>query len=229
MQHSPIIGVTPAYSDDRKIKLSPQYVSSLLDCGAIPVPLPYTEDEATLHRYAEQLDGFLFSGGVDVDPTRYGEKTKFDSVKVDAERDAFELRLFPLVYETGKPILGICRGSQLLNVALGGTLHQHVDGHRQTEKGSVATHGVSVTKESILNSILGAHTLPVNSFHHQAVKEVSPALRAAAYNDDGYVEAVESPSHPFLVAVQWHPELMYETSDASRALFRAFVAASSKD
>ena len=224
MSKFPLIGVTTAYSDDRKVKLSPQYIAALLDCGAIPVPLPYTEDARTLSRYAEQFDAFLFSGGVDVDPIRYGEETKFDSVKIDSERDAFELAFFPRVLETGKPIFGICRGSQLINVALGGTLHQNIDGHRQTEDGSLPTHDVTLPEGSRLASILEKTSLPVNSFHHQAVKDVAPSLRAVAYNG-GYVEAVESEEHPFLLAVQWHPELMYETCESTKALFRAFVAA----
>ncbi len=227
MKHSPLIAITPAYSEDRKVKLSPQYISALLDCGAIPVALPYTEDEELLRRYALQFDGFLFSGGVDVEPDRYGEETQFDSVVVDRERDAFELLFFPEVLKTGKPILGICRGAQLLNVALGGTLHQHIDGHRQTEQGAIPTHSVTVAENSRLVKILGETRIPVNSFHHQAVKDVAPTLRAVACNEDGYVEAVESDDHSFLVAVQWHPELMYKTSDSATALFRAFVEAAS--
>ena len=227
MKHSPLIGIIPAYSDDRKIKLSPQYVFALLDCGAIPVVLPYTEDGEMLSRYAEQFDAFLFSGGVDIDPVHYGEETKFESVTIDKERDTFELSFFPKALETGKPILGICRGSQLINVALGGTLHQHIDGHKQTENGSIPTHSVTLEKDSFLASVLGKTTFSVNSFHHQAVKDVAPTLRAVAFNENGYIEAIESISHPFLVAVQWHPELLYEVSDASKALFRAFVAAAS--
>ena len=225
MKHFPLIGVTSAYSDDRKINLSPQYISALLDCGAIPVPLPYTEDEQVLCQYAEQFDAFLFSGGVDIDPIHYGQETKFESVTIDSARDAFELAFFPRALETGKPIFGICRGSQLINVALGGTLHQHIDGHRQTENGSIPTHGVTLREGSRLASILEKTALPVNSFHHQAVKDVAPSLRAVAYNDGGYVEAVESEEHPFLLAVQWHPELLYETCGSAKALFRAFVAA----
>ena len=229
MTRTPIIAITSAYTDDKKIKLSPQYVSALLDCGAIPVVLPYTEDEALLTRYAAQFDGFLFSGGVDIEPSRYHEETKFDSVVIDVTRDAFEFKLFQKAFATGKPIFGICRGSQLLNVALGGPLHQHIDGHRQTEKGAIPTHGVSIDNGSFLQKILGTNTLPVNTFHHQVVKDVAPSLRPSAYNEDGYVEAVESDSHPFLLAVQWHPELMYSSSDGAKALFRAFVAAASSD
>lgn len=225
MNASPLVAIVPAYSDDGKIRLSPEYPAALLDCGAIPVTLPYSEDPAVIRFYAERFDAFLFSGGVDLEPARYGEERTSELVNTDPQRDRFELALFPEVIKTGKPILGICRGCQLLNVASGGTLHQHLDGHRQKEAGALPTHSVRIASDSRLFSILKSETVDVNSFHHQAVKDVAPSLRAVAWTDNGLVEAVENPAHPFFVGVQWHPELMYTSSSYAKALFRAFVEA----
>ena len=225
MKSSPLIAIIPAYSDDGKIRLSPEYPAALLDCGAIPVTLPYSEDPAVIRFYAERFDAFLFSGGVDLEPSRYGEEKASELVVSDPGRDRFEFLLFPEVLRTGKPILGICRGVQLLNVACGGTLHQHIDEHRQTEQGAIPKHRVELLPDSRLYGILGSETVEVNSFHHQAVKTSAPALRVVAHAADGTIEALEDPAHPFFVGVQWHPELMYTSSEHARALFRAFVAA----
>lgn len=225
MNSSPLVAIIPAYSDDEKIRLSPEYPAALLDCGVIPVTLPYSKDPAVIRSYAERFDAFLFSGGVDLEPALYGEEKSSDLVVTDPNRDRFELALFPEALKTNKPILGICRGSQLMNVASGGTLYQHIDGHRQTEAGAVTTHSVRIAPDSRLFSIIGKETVSVNSLHHQAVKDVAPTLRAVAWNEEGFVEAVEDPSHPFFVAVQWHPELLYESSADAKAIFRAFVAA----
>lgn len=225
MKTSPLVAIVPAYSDDGKIRLSPEYPAALLDCGAIPVTLPYSEDPAVIRSYAERFDAFLFSGGVDLEPSRYGEEKTSELVVTDPNRDRFELAFFPEALKTGKPILGICRGAQLLNVASGGTLHQHLEGHRQQEAGSLPTHTVRLAPDSRLFSILKSEVVDVNSFHHQAVKAVAPTLRAVAWTENGLIEAVEDPTHPFFVGVQWHPELMYTSSAYAKALFGAFVDA----
>lgn len=225
MNKKPLVAVIPSYSKDRKVRLSHEYLEALLDCGAIPVTLPYTEDALRIRAYAEEFDGFLFSGGVDVDPVYYGEEKQFDSVEIDAERDRFELALLNALSQTEKPILGICRGIQLLNVAYGGSLVQHTDGHDRNEPNFVPTHRVRVENGTKLSAILGECGIAVNSFHHQAVKSLAPALRIAAFADDGTIEGLEAPDRPFLIGVQWHPELMYATAPHARALFRAFVEA----
>ena len=203
--------------------LSPDYVNALREAGGIGVAIPYSEDPAVINEYAAVYDGFLFSGGVDVDPIHYGETKQFDSVEIDSDRDRFELLLMEAIADTGKPILGICRGVQLLNVAFGGSLVQHMDGHRQAEARNVLTHKVCITEHSKLYGILGRHEIPTNSFHHQAVKEVAPAFLVSARAEDGTVEAIEHTEHPFLLGVQWHPEGFYQDQAHARRLFEAFV------
>lgn len=223
--HTPLIAVIPSYASDHRIRLSPAYLHALWESGAIGVTVPYAEDAKTINEYAERFDGFLFSGGVDIDPIYYGESKAFDSVEIDPARDRFELLLMEAVYGTGKPILGICRGTQLLNVACGGSLIQHMEGHRQEEKGDVRTHRVRIDASSKLYGIVRKSEIRTNTFHHQAVKAVAPSLRASAWAEDGTVEAIESETHPFLVGVQWHPEMFFAEESHSRVLFRAFVDA----
>ena len=224
-KNAPRIAIIPTYSNDRKVRLSTGYLSGLYDFGAIPSVLPYTDDAARVKAYAEAFDGFLFSGGVDVAPAYYGEETMFDNVVIDEERDRFEFALLKLLLGTEKPILGICRGEQLLNVALGGSLVQHMDGHNQKEENHVATHTVSVAENTRLASILETATLRTNSFHHQAVKTVAPTLRVSATAEDGTIEAVEGTGDRFLLGVQWHPELMLGLDGFAEKIFRAFVDA----
>ena len=221
----PLIGVIPAYSDDRRIRIAPAYLDALRRSGAIGVTLPYSSDPAVVNEYAKLYDGFLFSGGVDLDPIYYGETKQYDSVEIDEARDRFELLLMEAVADTGKPILGICRGVQLLNVAFGGSLIQHMEGHRQSEKGNLCVQKVRVDRDSRLFSVVRSETIRTNTFHHQAVKTVAPALRAVAWAEDGTVEAIESETHPFLIGVQWHPELFFAEESHARALFSAFVRA----
>lgn len=225
MNNRPLIAVIPSYSEKRRLQLAPAYLFALGEAGAIGVAVPYTENESTLDDYAALFDGFLFSGGVDVDPVHYGEEKAFDSVEIDGERDRFELALCKKILPTGKPILGICRGIQLLNVACGGTLIQHMEGHRQTEKGNVLPQAVRIDPSSRLSRIAGETAIFTNSFHHQAIKTVAQGLRATAWAEDGTVEAIESDTHPFLFGVQWHPELFYREVPHAQRLFMAFAEA----
>ena len=227
--HTPLIAVVPSYDEKRRVKIPPAYLTSLSESGAIGVVIPYAEDAKTINEYASRFDGFLFSGGVDLDPIYYGEMKAFDSVETDPDRDRFELLLMEAVYGTGKPILGICRGEQLLNVACGGSLFQHMEGHRQSEEGAIATHKVRIDPTSRLYGIVRREEIMTNTFHHQAVKNVAPSLRATAWAEDGTVEAVESDTHPFLIGVQWHPEMLRERESHARALFRAFTEEAKKN
>ena len=151
----PMIGVVPSRTD-RMAAVKFEYLDAIWQAGGFPVPLSYTTDEAKLAEYARTLDGFLFSGGVDLEPARYGEETQPDcGVSVDLERDAFEAALFAAVYPTEKPILGICRGIQSINVWLGGTLHQHIEGHRQNRPMQERTHSVRILEDSLFHRICG--------------------------------------------------------------------------
>ncbi len=240
--NKPLIAITPSYDGSLvrgKVKVSGEYLNALWQAGAMPVPVTWLdpktpEDAKKLAEYTEIFDGFLFSGGVDVDPHIYGDTEIHPKTDICAERDAFELALFESVWKnTDKPILGICRGMQLVNVALGGTLYQHIEGHKQTEAGNVHDRVANVKKDTALYRIFGStDTIGINSFHHQAIKDVAPALVAAALSPDGIVEAVEGKDMAadtdnksrFIAAVQWHPELFYAQDPAAFALFDAFVS-----
>ncbi len=216
----PLIAVSPSCAGGRPT-LSGLYLDALWRAGGLGVMLPYTADPVRLGAYAEMFDGFLFSGGVDIDPARYGETKQVDCVDIDPARDEFEAGLFDAVYPTGKPVLGICRGIQAVNVFLGGTLHQHIEGHMQTAAGDVCEQVITVEKGSLLHNICGQDSLRVNSFHHQAVKTPAPALAVDARTPDGCVEALHDPRHPFLLALQFHPERA--PSPESALIFKAFV------
>lgn len=222
----PLIGITSSKTADGKLAMSQNYLNSVWEAGGVSVLLAYTEDEDKLAEYAEVFDGFVFAGGDDMDPARYGEEVKFDNVEIDADRDRFELGLYKHVKATGKPILGICRGIQVLNVAEGGTLYQHIDGHRQTPTpGTVTEQPVNVKKGSMLHGFVEKERIFVNSFHHQNIKDLAPTLEIDGVSEDGYIEAVHMPNHPFFLAVQWHPEIFREHDEGMRRVFRAFVDA----
>lgn len=221
----PLIGITCSKTTEGKIAMSQNYLNSVWEAGAVPVFLAYTEDEDKLSEYAQVFDGFLFGGGDDMDPARYGEEKMFDSVEIDADRDAFELTLYRHVKATGKPILGICRGIQLLNVAEGGSLYQHIDGHRQDAPGTTTDQKTIVFEGSMLHELTQKSEILVNSFHHQNIKALAPTLTADAESEDGYIEAAHMEGHPFYLGVQWHPEIFRQQDPAMQRVFAAFVNA----
>ena len=227
----PLIGVVPSREEERAM-LKFEYSNAVWQAGGLPVALAYTTDPAKLAEYAAIFDGFLFSGGDDIHPSRYGEEIAFDNVVCDTNRDAFEEALFAAVYPTGKPILGICRGIQSINVWMGGTLRQDIGGHRQTEPGSSRTHAVEIREGSLFHALCGRTSVMVNSFHHQVVKDLATGLVVDAVSEDGVVEACHLPTseHPFLFAVQFHPESYCdrEDDDHAAAIFAAFVTACGK-
>ncbi len=222
----PLIGIAPSRKDIY-MRLSKHYLDAVWRAGGLGVILSYTEDKEKLAEYAATFDGFLLSGGVDLDPVLYGEVKQFDSVEIDAERDAFELALLDAIYPTEKPILGICRGIQTLNVYLGGTLHQHMEGHSQTESGRIRGQHVTILPGTMLSALVGKTETMVNTFHHQAIKDVAPSLVVNAVSDDGFVEVVHDPNRRFLLATQFHPEIYHAEpdDDHSMAIFTAFVNA----
>jgi putative glutamine amidotransferase len=193
------------------------YALAIERAGGVPVVLPPVVDdvEPLLHR----LDGVCLSGGPDLDPGAYGARERHEELgPTEPSLDAFELALARGAIAHGLPLLGICRGAQALNVACGGTLHQHLAGHRQAEPGTDPTHEVEVLPGTRLASVLGAGTMAVNSFHHQAVDELGTGLRVAARARDGTVEAIEGAG--FVLGVQWHAETL-----ADRRLFEALAVA----
>lgn len=231
----PLIGLTPSHqTDTNDLQMRPTYLKALTAAGAIPVVLPLTADRGDLRQLADILDGFLFTGGPDVHPFRFGEETQAHCGSVSAARDEMELSLLPLVMEAGKPILGICRGVQLLNISLGGTIWQDIPSqveadfplaHAQPFDYTLPSHTVTVTPNSRLAEITKTETLPVNSMHHQAVKDTAPGLTVSAVSSDGLTEALEMADYPFFLGVQWHPEYLWEKQEAAARLFSAFVSA----
>ena len=222
----PLVGIAPSRDGD-KTMMAMRYMDAVWYAGGLPMVLSYTTDPEKLAEYARICDGFLFSGGVDVDPVRYGEEKQFDSVEIDEMRDTFEEALFKAIYPTKKPILGICRGIQSINVWMGGTLHQHLEGHRQSAPAQEPTHSIQIREGSMLHRLCGKTEVMVNTFHHQAIKTPAPALTVDAVSPDGIIEAVHEEGHPFLFAMQSHPEFYYskEGDDHSLAIFTAFVNA----
>jgi len=229
----PMIGVIPLYDELRtSYWMLPGYMKGIEEAGGIPVMLPLTTDTEVILKLAETFDGFLFTGGQDVDPKWYGEEKSDLCGAACAERDKLEMELFRHVVEMDKPAFGICRGVQLMNVALGGSLYQDIPSeknspltHSQKPPYDVPAHGVNIMPGTLLHQIVGCDSLRVNSYHHQGIKRLSERLIPAAYAEDGLTEAVNLPGKKFILGVQWHPEYMYESDPYSLRLFQAFVQA----
>jgi len=232
----PLVGVTcSSYSpnesgETRKHTLPHDYVHALTKAGSEVVILPAGDGESA-RRLAESLDGVVLSGGADLDPTHFGEGPHPKLGYIDPERDQFELALVKAAIQAGTPVLAICRGIQVLNVAMGGTLYQDIPSqingaikHRQEAPRYHASHKVIVERHSKLAGMVGAGEVLVNSFHHQAVRQVAPGLVVSARSPDGVIEGIESAHDLFVVGVQWHPECMTDRYPAMLEIFAAFVA-----
>lgn len=227
----PLIGLVPQLDcPQQRLFNRLNYFEALEEAGALPVSLPLSTDPEELRELAERMDAFVFTGGIDVSPRRYGEDPIPEMGEVHPRRDEMEARLLPLVMERGKSILCICRGIQAVNVILGGTLYQDLPAqhpseiaHRQPEPFDKPSHPVTVLPDTPLAALVGPGELMVNSIHHQAVKALAPVLRPMAISPDGVVEAAWLPDYPYLRAYQWHPEYLHVDNAPSRALFRDFV------
>jgi putative glutamine amidotransferase len=229
-----VSGIRRQWAGAERQGVNSAYVQSLVAAGAVPLILPPAIGAAQAMGAIEGLDALVLSGGEDVDPAWYGAPASPDLGEVDRERDLFELALFAAARQRGLPILGICRGIQLVNVALGGTLWQHLPGerpspveHDRRDARSTRTHAISLEPGSRAATVLGRTAMSVNSFHHQGIRELAPPLRATGWAEDGLVETVEGAAGtPWLLAVQWHPEEMHADAQApERELFRALVEA----
>ena len=219
----PKIGITSQYDNYQgSLKLSPFYADVIEASGGVPFILPYTRNLELLDSFANSLDGFVFSGGANIDPQKYGEATADNCGNIEFERDLFELSLCKKVTELNKPILGICRGCQLITVASGGTLHQHIEGHSQIEDKHITTHSVDIMQDTLLYDILKATKTDVNSFHYQTVKTTGE-LRVCAKDVQGSIEAVFMPGQKFHLGIQWHPERMYYTNIHAKLIFDRFI------
>ena len=220
-----IIALSSTPIEDGYVKVTEAYLDAIYCAGAIPMLLSPRVDDEYLQNVCETVDGFLFCGGDDIDPKYYGEEKSPLIVNICSKRDEFECALFKAAYKTGKPILGICRGLQVINVFLGGSLHQHINGHRQKEARDVFTHSVKLCEGEMLQKMLVEEKIKVNSFHHQIIDRLAKTLACDAVSDEGYIEAAHCPTHKFLLGVQWHPECYFTKSENSSKIFKAFVEA----
>ncbi|KEZ89550.1 gamma-glutamyl-gamma-aminobutyrate hydrolase family protein [Lacrimispora celerecrescens] len=231
----PLIGLTPAHDmESGDVKARPTYMRALKAAGAIPVVMPLDASEEDLKQLSQDLDGFLFTGGPDVHPFLFGEETQAHCGNVSPARDQMEISLLPMIMELQKPILGICRGIQVLNIALGGNIWQDIPSqvtrdfplaHSQPFSYDMPCHTVVLTEGSLLARISESSSIKVNSMHHQAVKDLAPGLIASAYSTDYLIEALEMPDYPFFIGVQWHPEYLWEKNKEAFRLFQTFVKA----
>jgi len=209
------------------------YLDAILTAGGLPMLLPTSLPLTVLPELVNRFDGFVLSGGGDVDPALYGGRANTRVHHIDPERDRFELALIPLVLAADIPLLAICRGVQVLNVALGGSLYEDIasalpaaqrhDWYPNVPRDYLA-HDVEVKLGSHLAEILGTRKLRTNSLHHQAIWQPAPALEVVAYAEDGVIEAVELSVKRFVIGVQWHPECL-PAEPAMQRLFKAFVIA----
>ena len=233
----PLIGVTAGLTDSEEyMTIYRRCFDGLLAAGALPVLLPVTDDPEALAGLVDAMDGFLFSGGVDVDPLRFGQQQRPGCGAISPLRDANELALARmLARRVDKPVLGICRGFQVLNVALGGDLYQDLAAdkggelinHRQKQPETYVSHSVSLAPDSRLCAIHGAREIMVNSLHHQGVRRLADGFVQTAEAPDGVIEGAELAGHPFFIGVQWHPERLWWQSEQHLNLFRALAAACS--
>ena len=222
---------TPAHSHEpggrRDLALALAYPGAVSRGGGAPLIVPPFAPENDVETFLDRVDGVVLSGGPDLDPCLYGQEEGPNLGPIDIGLDRFELGFVRRALERDLPILAICRGAELLTVARGGTLIQHVEGHRQQEEGRIPTQDVRVERGSRLGEILGTGEVAVNTFHHQAVDALGGGVRAVAWARDGVVEAIELAGPEFAIGVQWHAEGLIDEPQ-QRALFAKFAAAAQR-
>lgn len=248
MARRPVIGVAPQTQPPKPGELplcwimGARYIEVLRQAGAVPWIVPLiAHDKQTLEEIFGRLDGIFLTGGADVDPNAYQEKKLDVCGYTDPARDTIEIMMLQHARETNKPVFAVCRGIQILNVCYGGTLYQDIPSQvpaamkhdyfpkaDNTPKRDFLSHDINVVPNTRLRSILGEGTVPVNSMHHQAIKDLAPGLKATAHAADGIIEAVEGVNGQFLMAVQWHPEELVDSMPSMKRLFTSFIEAAGK-
>jgi putative glutamine amidotransferase len=212
------------------------YSEALSMAGALPMIMPYIEsrsgDEQYIREFLDEVDGVVLPGGSDIDPALYNSYPQKYLGNISPERDRWELKILQMAMEMKKPILGICRGFQLLNILYGGSLKVDVCGNNDESKiphmalmvpKYYKTHKLEIKENTRLASIFAGDEVAVNSYHHQAVDRVGEGLKVSAVAPDGFVEGIEDPNYPYLVGVQWHPEMMAAKDPIQLKLFKDFV------
>ncbi len=238
----PLIALSPLWDDDKSsIWMLPGYMDAIRESGGIPIMLPLVASKEDIEQVCQMCDGLLLTGGHDISPELYGERTSNKCGTPNSSRDELERWIFDYAVEHDIPTLGICRGIQLMNALCGGTLHQDlptehlynigIEGrtHQMTPPYDREWHKVKITPHSPLHTLLGSCDLGVNSYHHQAIRDLSPSLECMAMAEDGIIEAVYMPSRSFVWGVQWHPELNFRTEESSRQIMKHFIAATLKN
>ena len=233
MSSMPLIGIIASSKDVEDVSTPTTYTAAIEMAKGVPVVLPCGDRFDLYDCYVDLCDGFMFTGGCDIHPARYGEEVLPACGNIQDHRDIIELAFLEKAIQTDKPIIAICRGIQLVNVGLGGTLYQDIPSqlntpmvHKQTEGRFEPSHSVSIIENTPLAAMTGGKTTMVgNSFHHQAIKDLGRGLEVMARADDGIIEAVYMPEKPYVRAYQWHPERLWQIDADNRAIFTEFVAA----
>lgn len=229
----PVIGVTTdsEYKNGYYYqRLNEWNLKSISDNGGIPLMFQITNDDEIIEKYLEMVDGVFFTGGNDVNPQCYGEDPIKGIGNLDCVRDEFEIKLYHKAVKKNIPILGICRGTQVMNVAAGGKLYQDINiqvqkanSHSYSAFGAYEYHNVEIITDSRLYEILKVKEIKTNSYHHQSVKEVAKGYRPTAFAKDGIIECIESEELTFALGIQWHPEVMYDKLPVFADIFSAFI------
>ena len=226
----PIIGILGEVDETLYSAIKNSYITSIESSGGIPILLPYVSNDETIADFIKICDGFLFTGGADIAPSRYNTEKKTTCGKIQYNRDELEFKVFNQVIKTQKPLMAICRGAQLVNVALGGTLYQDIPSELQTDIDHVQTntvtspsHSVNVQCTSPLMELVNTDKITANSFHHQAIKTLGHGLSVMATADDGVIEGIYLNEKRYLRAYQWHPERLYNTDEYNKRLFFDFI------
>lgn len=224
-------GMFPGYE---RAYVNKDYVDAVINSGGIPLIIPISQDKDVIKSQIDLIDGLILSGGHDVYPLNYNEEPDPKIGAVFPERDEYDFTLLNLAKDKNIPILGICRGLQIINTFFGGTLYQDnsykgaVLKHSQNQRPELKTHTINIEKNSKLFNILNKSELLVNSFHHQSIKDAGKGLKIVAKAKDGIIESVEHEDYDFLVGVQWHPEMLFKTCGDAEKIFNEFIAKAKK-
>ena len=242
MSKMPIIGISSSIIVDNsgsfagymRAYVNKDYVDAVIRAGGVPLIIPFSVDKEVIISQAQLIDGLILSGGHDINPYNYGQEPSQKLGETFPERDTYDMLLLEESKKRNIPIIGICRGFQLINVAAGGTLYQDLSlipgnilKHNQVSNPTLKTHKIEIKENSFISSIFGKETM-VNSFHHQAIDKVANDFIVVARASDGVVEAIEHKTYKFLVAVQWHPEMLAVNCEKARVLFSKFVEEAKK-
>lgn len=229
----PIIGIVPSITEDeREIFTNIDNIEAIKVAGGIPLVLPYMMEETAISQYITLIDGLYLGGGNDIDPSYFGEAPHPKLGEVNPIRDAFEWYILKKALAKDKPILGVCKGSQMINIVLGGDLYQDLESqvgheliqHQQHSPVGHPSHNIDVVEGTKLYKIINKSTIKVNSRHHQAIRNPGKDIIVSSRSNDGVIESIESTTHEFVLGVQWHPEnLLAEGDSSSQQILQSFI------